>query len=225
MVLAVLLLALAMFSREIVARTDTVMLQGLPLSRKIVVIDPGHGGYDPGVTTGSLKEKDIVLAISLILRDYLQSGGAYVVMTREQDNDLLILPTAGPKKTQDMKNRKEIINNANPDLVISVHVNSISSSRWRGAQVFYSADSNKSKRIALLIQDELTRVLKNTNRSAKPGQYYIVNETNATAVLVEAGFISNSEEAKLLTDKDYQQKVAWAIYMGINRYFSDTVYQ
>jgi N-acetylmuramoyl-L-alanine amidase len=217
--LAVVLLLL--FWREISANAHPAIRPGLPLSRKTIVIDPGHGGYDPGVSAGSLKEKDITLAISLALRDCLQAAGAKVVMTREGDYDLLSLPAAGPKKRQDMEHRKQIIDAANPDLVVSIHVNSISSSRWSGSQVFYCDDSSEGKRLALILQEELARVLKNTDRQAKPGNYFILNESPAPAALVEAGFLSNRKEGRLLADKRYQAKVAWAVFLGINRYFTE----
>jgi N-acetylmuramoyl-L-alanine amidase len=190
---------------------------GLPLMGKTFVIDPGHGGYDPGVWCNDVEEKIVVLGISLALRDYLQSSGARVVMTRESDRDLLVLPTAGPKKKQDMKNRLNIIKDANPDLLISVHANSISSSIWHGAQVFYNPDCDASKMLAELIQQELARVLDNTDRMAKPGNYLILNEVDMPAIIVETGFISNPREAALLTDPEYQSKVAWSIYLGIIR--------
>lgn len=197
-----------------------VVRPGLPLAGKTIVVDPGHGGYDPGVFRGELEEKEITLAISLILRDYLQGGGARVVMTREADYDLLTLEVAGTKKTEEMRQRKELINAAEPDLLISIHVNAISSSRWSGAQVFYNKDCDNGKRLAESIQDELARVLKNTDRMAKAGNYFMLKETEAPlAALVETGFLSNPKEASLLAQKHYQNRVAWAVYLGITRYF------
>jgi N-acetylmuramoyl-L-alanine amidase len=215
-----LALLLLLFSREITAVVRPVNRPGLPLSGKTIVIDPGHGGYDPGVYAHGVKEKDVVLAIALKLRDYLQGAGARVVMTRETDRDLLVLPAAGPKKRQDMKNRLIIINAALPELVVSVHANAIASPRWRGAQVFYRDGDEASKSLAVIIQGELARVLKNTDREASPGNFLILNESPCTAVLVETGFISNPEEARLLSDPGYQGKVAWSIYLALFRYLS-----
>jgi N-acetylmuramoyl-L-alanine amidase len=206
---------------QITVSARPVIRPGLPLSQKVIAIDPGHGGYDPGGETNGILEKDIALAISLLLRDYLQAGGARVVMTREGDYDLLDLPVAGPKKKRDMEHRKQIIDAANPDLVVSIHVNAISSSRWSGSQVFYREDSPEGRRLALIIQEELTRVLKNTNRQAKPGNYFITNESDAPAAIVETGFISNPKEARLLANRRYQSQLAWAVFLGINRYFTD----
>ena len=201
-------------------RWSNSTVAGLPLAEKTFVIDPGHGGYDPGVIRNSVEEKNVVLDISLALRDYLQSAGARVVMTREIDKDLLVLPTAGPKKKQDMKNRLFIIRQAEPDMLISVHANAIGSYRWRGAQVFYSADSADSKVLAEMMQQELTRVLANTDRQAKTGDYLLLHEIDVPTVIVEVGFISNPEERRLLETQNYQSKVAWSIYLGIMRYYA-----
>ncbi len=220
LLLAVLLLLA--FSREITTVARPVSRPGLPLSGKTIVIDPGHGGYDPGVVAHGVIEKDVVLAISLKLRGYLQGAGARVVMTRETDRDLLVLPAAGPKKRQDMRNRIIIINAAAPDLVVSVHANAISSTRWRGAQAFYRIDDGEARVLAEIIQEELARVLKNTDRQAKPGNFFVLNESSATGVLVETGFISNPDEARLLNDGRYQDRVAWAIYLGLLRYLGRT---
>ncbi|MBS4030539.1 MAG: N-acetylmuramoyl-L-alanine amidase [Clostridiales bacterium] len=217
---ALVLLGALFFAGIFTANSRAVTSTGLPLSGITVVIDPGHGGYDPGVTRDNIEEKNVVLGISYALRDYLQTGGARVVMTRESDRDLLVLPTAGPKKKQDMKHRLFIIHSASPDLVVSIHANAISAPRWRGAQVFYNADCETGKRLAELIQTELANVLKNTDRQAKPGNYLILNEAGVPAVLVESGFLSNPAERELLSDEEYQSQLAWAVYLGITRFLN-----
>lgn len=217
---ALILFSVLLCAGILTANLRPVTSTGLPLSGITVVIDPGHGGYDPGVIRENVEEKHVVLGISYALRDYLQTGGARVVMTRESDRDLLVLPTAGPKKKQDMKHRLFIINSASPDLVISIHANAISASRWRGAQVFYNDDCEQSKRLAEIIQTELVNVLINTDRQAKPGNYLILNEVDVPAALVESGFISNPAERELLSDEEYQSQLAWAMYLGIIRFLN-----
>jgi len=101
------------------------------------------------------------------------------------------------------------------DIFISIHANADVSPRWSGAQTFYSGHSEKSKKIAIAIQDELTRVLGNTNRKAKTGTYYITDKTDMAAVIVEIGFLSNPNEEKLLISEDYQNKLVFAIFSGI----------
>ncbi|MCR3921159.1 MAG: N-acetylmuramoyl-L-alanine amidase [Firmicutes bacterium] len=202
--------------------SSTATLGGLPLAGKTIVLDPGHGGYDPGVMNNNVEEKNIVLEISLHLRDYLQAGGARVVMTRETDKDLLVVPTSGPKKREDMKNRMLLVESTNPELFVSLHANAIGSAQWHGAQVFHKSEHEPSKIVAEIVQQELIRILANTDRVIKPGNYYVLNEANRTAILVECGFISNPSEARLLSDSTYQAKVAWAIYVGILKYYHQT---
>lgn len=189
----------------------------MPLFSKVVAIDPGHGGPDPGATRGNLLEKDIVLDLGFKLRELLGSTGAVAFMTRESDADLADQnPTlAGGRKRRDILRRVELINQWQPDAALSLHVNAINSSRWRGAQVFYPPDDPESERLAKAIQSSLTRVLQNTNRVAKVGDYRVLNDSQCPVVLVEVGFISNPEEASLLSNENYRQKIVWAIYLGL----------
>lgn len=196
----------------------------LPLSGKIIIIDPGHGGPDGGAGEGEALEKDIALKISLKLRDYLQQQGAVVIMTREEDKDLANKGTKGlsRRKTEDLKARLKIINETPSDFFLSIHLNSIPSPRWSGAQTFYAKQMEENKRAAKFIQDELRTNLGNTNRKAKPiSSVYILKHANKPGVLVEAGFLSNPTERKLLMDDAYQEKVAASIYQGVLRYFSN----
>lgn len=192
----------------------------LPLTDCIIGVDPGHGGYDPGAGRGDIFEKDVVLQVGLYLRNFLHQAGAQVVMTRDEDSDLLELPT-GPKKQADMANRLTVLEEAETELVVSIHANYILSPRWRGAQTFYRGDCEKSRHLSRVIQEELIRVLQNTGRQAAAGDFFILNETSATASLIEVGFLSNPEEAVLLKSPDYQKKLAWAIYLGIVRHLSE----
>ncbi len=155
-----------------------------------------------------------MLEIALYLRDYLQQGGARVIMTREEDKDFL-LPAAGPKKRLDFSNRLKIVEDGGADLIVSIHANYISSPRWRGSQAFFQDGCNEGKNIAESIQAELTRVLQNTDRLARSGNYYMLRESSMPGAVVEVGFFSNPQEAALLGRADYQKKMAWAIYLGI----------
>lgn len=199
------------------ASSEPVIFQ-MPLHGKVIVIDSGHGGYDPGIRSNGLLEKDINLAVSLILRDYLQQGGARVVMTRERDMDFL-QPAAGPKKKLDMKNRLKIIEECGADLILSIHTNAISSSYWSGAQTFYQHEDEEGKALAQSIQTEMIRVLQNTDRKIKPGNYVLLRESSIPGVVVEVGFLSNPTEAGLLMTPEYQRKVSWSIYGGVVKYY------
>ena len=189
----------------------------LPLFTRVIAIDPGHGGPDPGATRGDLLEKDIVLDLGLELRDLLQGTGAITYLTRDTDTDLADQnpQVSGGRKRKDILRRVDLVNEWQPDAVLSLHVNAIGSSRWRGAQVFYQADNPASEELANTIQAALAKVLKNTNRMPKPGDYRILTDSQVPAVLIEVGFISNPEEAALLANADYRSKIVWAIYLGL----------
>lgn len=223
--LLIILLALAvLFGPAILVRhlreSETA---SVPLLQRVIAVDPGHGGVDPGALgPDGMHEKEIVLAIGLKLRSLLQSAGALVIMTRETDTDLsdaALLHQYSKRKRQDLLRRMELVNASGAELLISVHLNSLSSSRWTGAQVFYQPGSEEAKKLAEMVQGALREVLQNTNRLAAKSDYYVTRESQCPAVIVEAGFISNPAEAKLLRQEEYQDKVAWAIYVGILRYF------
>ncbi|HZK56967.1 MAG TPA: N-acetylmuramoyl-L-alanine amidase CwlD [Clostridia bacterium] len=196
----------------------------LPTTTRVIVIDPGHGGYDPGRPGLSGKdEKDINLAISLYLREYLEQSGSVVIMIREKDIDLYEDDGSGRrKKTIDMTKRKDIIIENEPHVFVSIHVNSFSQSGYYGAQTFYSIDNEESKQLAIIIQEELIRVLDNDNKRQPQGRddIFIIKGLDIPTVLVECGFLSNPQEEQKLNDPQYQQKVAWSIYVGLQRYFT-----
>jgi N-acetylmuramoyl-L-alanine amidase len=196
----------------------------LPLSGRIIILDPGHGGPDGGAVGGEVLEKDVSLSIAIKLRDYLQQQGALVMLTREDDTDLAEKDTKGysRRKTEDLKKRVKFINDSEADLFISIHLNAIPSPRWRGAQTFYHNSLEENERVAKFIQAELRRNLENTERLAKPiNGVYLLKYAKKPGALVEVGFLSNPDERQLLASDDYQTKLAASIYKGILRYFSN----
>ncbi|WP_102349479.1 N-acetylmuramoyl-L-alanine amidase CwlD [Bacillus sp. Marseille-P3661] len=198
----------------------------LPLSGQIIVLDPGHGAPDPGAGPKGAFEKDIAFNISLTLRDYLQEAGALVILTREDDNDLADKDLKGysRRKTQDLKRRAELINSSDANLLVSIHLNSLPSSKWRGAQTFYYPRFDENKQLAKSIQAEMERNLENTSRGVKViDTVYILKQAKIPSVLVEAGFLSNPQERELLNTKSYQEKVAASIYQGILRHYSENI--
>jgi N-acetylmuramoyl-L-alanine amidase len=216
-------LMLIMFSYELPA-TKTWTYWTMPLSGKVIALDPGHGGPDGGAQSkDGTVEKDINLNISLHLRDYLQEAGALVVMTREDDKDLADSSTKGysKRKTEDLMNRAQFINQQKSDLFLSVHVNSIPSTKWSGAQTFYYPNHKDSIVLATFIQEELKTNLNNTERIAKPvGNVFLLKTLQMPSALIEVGFLSNPEEADKLKSRNYQKKLAAAIYQGVLRYYS-----
>ncbi|WP_100374477.1 N-acetylmuramoyl-L-alanine amidase CwlD [Bacillus sp. FJAT-45037] len=197
----------------------------LPLSGKIIIIDPGHGGIDGGaVSKDGLLEKEVTLQISEQLRDYLQEAGALVLMTREEDRDLA---TEGTKKIrhrkiEDLKRRVEIVNESEADMFVSIHLNAIPSPKWSGAQTFYNRAIPENEGLAKFIQSEIKTNLENTERTAKPiNNVFLLKNAEIPGVLVEAGFLSHPTEASMLQTHAYQQKVAASIYQGIMRYYTN----
>lgn len=211
------------FSYELPS-TKTWTYWTMPLSGKTIAIDAGHGGPDGGAESAQgVIEKDINLAISLYLRDYLQQAGAIVVMTREQDNDLASPDTKGlsRRKTEDLQKRVEFIRKQKSDLLISIHLNSFPSAKWSGAQTFYYPSNKDNATLANLIQRELKLNLENTDRVSKQvDTVFLLKSLQIPGALVEVGFLSNPEESRLMAREDYQKKVAASIYQGILRYYS-----
>jgi len=195
------------------------------LANQVIVVDAGHGGFDPGAI-GPAKnvEKDITLAISNKLAYYLSQSGALVISTRDEDEDLAgdnFSGTLLQRKRKDLAARVSLAQANKADLYVSIHTNADVSPRWYGAQTFYSARSEKAQRVAEAIQAELIAQLGNTTRKAKTGNYYITEKTDMTAVIVEVGFLSNPKEERLLSDAQYQEKVAYAIFCGIAKAYLD----
>ena len=180
-----------------------------------VVLDAGHGGVDPGVlgVQTKVKESDLNLMIVRELQEDFENAGFAVVLTRTDEGGLYGLPTEGFKK-RDMQKRKEIIESAAPRLMISVHQNNFVSDRSRrGGQVFYNGESEEGKALADSIQSRLN-ALGGCAYSALKGDYYMLNCTQYTSVIVECGFLSNAEDEKLLTSKSYREQLAYEIFTG-----------
>ena len=209
-----------------IEKTDTTWASwSLPLSGKVIVIDPGHGGPDGGaVGKDNTVEKDITLKVSKMLLRYLQQAGALVYLTRETDRDLASDDTKGlsRRKSEDIRNRLKFIEEKKPDFFLTIHLNALPSERWRGAQTFYYPSFDENKHLAEMIQDEIRRNLENTDRKPlKIDGIYLLKHAEAPGALVEIGFLSNVEERELLKKEDYQQQMAASIYQGILRYVTE----
>ena len=193
-----------------------VSVQQENVRRNLVVLDPGHGGKDPGkVGADEELEKDINLAISLKVREKLEEDGMEVVMTREEDV-MLSDGDADNKKLEDLNSRIDIINEQQPAIAVSIHQNSYSDPAVRGAQVFYFTHSDKGKQAAEALQKELLEFDQENTRDIKANDtYYLLKKTEVPTVIVECGFLSCPGEAELLTDEVYQEELAGAIAKGI----------
>ena len=190
--------------------------------KAVVVVDPGHGGTDPGkVGISGQLEKDINLEIAKKLKTYLEASDVTVVLTRDKDMGLYSSGDAH-KKMADMRKRCQLIEEAKPDLVISIHQNSYHEEAIRGGQVFYYKTSVKGKKLAQILQERFDYVLGDANkRQAKANDnYYLLLHVKEPIVIAECGFLSNGEEAKKLETEEYQDRMAWTLHMGIMEYLN-----
>jgi len=187
----------------------------MPLSNKIIVVDAGHGAWDPGMVSGKVEEKDINLDIAKKLQVFLEQGGATVIVTRIDDSDL------AKNKRGDMQARRLIANTAGADIFVSIHQNSYQNSSVKGFQVFYFNESDNSKKLADSIQNSLKEFVNPGNKlsSRANKNYFVLKQTEMPAVLVECGFLTNYSDRTNLSSEEYQEKIAWGIYLGIVKYF------
>ena len=188
----------------------------------VVVIDAGHGGIDPGkVGINNALEKDINLSIAMRLKDLLEQNDITVVMTRQEDKDLAS-EHATNRKNEDLRARVQLIADTTPVVVVSIHQNSYPEEDVDGAQVFYYANSEQGKLLGTMIQEQLKAEIDDNNHRIAKGNkdYYILKRSSSPAVIVECGFLSNYEEAELLVTKEYQEKLAFAIHLGILQYIN-----
>lgn len=195
-------------------------------NEKIVLIDAGHGGDDPGkVGINGALEKDINLSIAFLVKKYLELQDVTVVMTRSEDKGLYREESPN-KKIEDLKNRLALMDASGAIMAVSIHQNSYTSERVKGAQVFYYESSEEGKKAALLMQEQLRKGVDETNRrEAKPNEsYYLLKKSPIPTVIVECGFLSNGEEADKLIQAEYQEKMAWNISIGILQYLNVMVY-
>ncbi len=189
-----------------------------------VVLDAGHGGIDGGVSgvkTGVM-ESELNLKVVKKLERYLNDAGISVVLTRTSEAGLYGVANSSLKR-KDMQKRKEIIEKAQPDLVVSIHMNDYSISTRRGAQVFYKSNDERGKLLAESIQYSFNQMEEATRScTALKGDYYILNCTEYPSVIAECGFLSNPEEEALLITDEYQDAVAYSLFKGIVGYLAQS---
>lgn len=192
------------------------------LQNKVIVIDPGHGGADPGAQNSGIIEKDINLDISLRLRKVLESKGCKVIMTRETDKDFFLpgFVRGRMAKRVELSQRINLASENIADLFISIHANSFPQRNTYGMETYYHLKSSPGKALAELIQEQLVALQPDNKRKAKAGDYYLINQSKMPAVIIEVGFISNPRERKLLMSNDYRDSVAAAVGTGIEHYFT-----
>lgn len=188
----------------------------------IVMLDPGHGGYDPGaITKQGVYEKMINLQVAQKVKEMLSPSGIKVFLTREEDIDLVPEGVKGKttRKQFDLNRRIELANEVNADIFVSLHVNATETGKQSGSETFYHYKSESGKKLAELIQQELIKIPGMNRRIAKPGDFYIIKNTSMPAVIVEVGYLSSMKEQEKLQQSWYQDQLARAIAKGIANYF------
>ena len=188
-----------------------------------IVLDAGHGGIDGGSVGVNTKitEAEINLNVTKSLETLLKGFGFNVVLTRHDSGGLYSM-TAQNKKQDDMKKRKEIINNAKPNMVVSIHMNSYINAYEKGAQCFYLVGESNGKTLAEHIQTEMQKQLVNARKNCNHADLYILKCAEVPSVIVEGGFLSNPQEEELLVTTDYQNKIAYSVFCGIVKYYEQT---
>ena len=216
MMMAVLLLTSVFFLSKEAAMVSNETAE----KEKVIVIDAGHGGADPGmIGIGGLEEKGINLAVSMKLKEALENQGFTVVMTRQEDKGLYEEGTRN-KKVQDMQNRIEIMEKAKPILAVSIHQNSYTEESVKGPQVFYYETSAEGQKLAVNIQSALNTELSTERPRKEKGNtsYFLLKKSPCVLNIVECGFLTNKQEAELLQTEEYQQKIVEAVAKGIVQY-------
>ena len=195
--------------KQFVTLIDDISLDNTVLKNKTVVIDPGHGGYDPGAIGFGLKEKDLTLSISLLLERKLKRAGANVIMTRNTD---IFVP---------LSQRRAIGSIDTADVFLSLHINSSIVSGAHGTETYWNINhaANDSKRLAENIQLQLLTKLATRDRGIREGNFEIIKHTRNPSILVELGFLSNANEAQKMASEEYKEDSAQAIFEGLIRYF------
>lgn len=205
-------------------KKDIIETNALPVTGKVIVIDPGHGVPDPGAqASDGTTEEELNLQIALKIQSLLEQSGCEVIMTRADEfsthDDGSI--TIREMKNSDLKNRVELGNESQADIYVSIHLNKIEQEQYTGWQTFYQSFSEESIKLSNSIQNNLNSIIdeNNTRESSKLDNIYIMKHIEIPITVVECGFLSNYNETLLLKTEDYQNKLAFGIYNGIMDYF------
>ncbi|WP_432357379.1 N-acetylmuramoyl-L-alanine amidase [Sporosarcina sp. UB5] len=186
---------------------------GNPLKDRIIVIDAGHGGKDPGATRNNLNEKDVVLRVAKLVESKLKEAGAKVLLTRSNDTYLTL------------EERTEFAKKHYAETFVSIHVNAATSTSAKGSEVFYDSSTNpnasESRLLASKIQSNLVKDANMVDRGVKDQRFYVIRNNNVAAVLIELGFISNPDDFNKLSSEQYMELYAEAIYQGLVQYYAE----
>lgn len=203
---------------------NVIETSSTPVSNHVVVLDAGHGLPDGGAeSSDGVYESSINLSIVEKLQGLLEASSCTVILTRSDENGIYELDaeTIREKKISDMKNRVQIGNNSNAEIFVSIHLNTISNSKYSGWQTFYKDGDENGINLATCIQDSLNYSIQRENNrvASKISDIYLTENLEIPFTIIECGFLSNSEECALLQTENYQEILAWGIYGGIMDYF------
>ena len=203
---------------------ESIPTVSLPVSGKTIVLDAGHGIPDEGAqSSNGTTEAQTNLKITLKVQNLLEQSGCTVILTRSDENAIYDANsnTIKEMKISDIRNRVKIGNESTADIFVSIHLNKISQSQYYGWQTFYKNENEKSINLATSIQNGLNEAINRENKRVplKISGIYIVDHVEIPLSIVECGFLSNPEEAELLQQDEYQNQLAWGIYIGIINYF------
>ncbi len=194
---------------------------------KIIIIDAGHGGEDSGaVGVSGVLEKDLNLEYAMEVGKLLEEKGYVIVYTRTDDRLLYKEEENiyGIRKISDLKNRAKVAEEYPSSLFISIHMNSFGAAKYSGLQVYYSEKDQTSQQIANSIQNKVKDSLQpENNRVIKKGEgMYLLENVSNPAVLIECGFLTNEDECKKLSEKEYKNQLCFSIVCGIIEYMEKT---
>lgn len=187
---------------------------------KTIYLDPGHGGIDSGTTYKKIYEKDINLLLCQKLKENLKNKGATVYLTRETDKDLA-LNNVKNRKRSDLIGRAYLINKTKPDMYLSIHINYLSQTKYKGLQIFYNNKNKENQTIA----ESLTEYIKEKTWNVRPPKYnntyYMYKNILPPGVLIEVGFLSNPDDRYRLTHEKYQDGIVDNITYALEKYFQE----
>jgi N-acetylmuramoyl-L-alanine amidase len=188
------------------------------LKGKTIVIDPGHGGSDPGaIGKSGLAEKDVTLAISTELRKLLEAKNAVVILTRTTDRDV---HSRQASDAQELQSRVNIANKASADVFVSVHIDSFVDSTAKGTTTYFAPQSVRGELLASKMQQSLVEQINLPDRGFRENNFYVLKHATMPAVLAEVAFISNPSEEAKLQQPDFIKKAAYGLFTGLTRFFS-----
>ena len=205
-------------------QSEIIETTASPVSGKTVVLDAGHGIPDEGAeSSNGTTEAETNLKIVMKIQNLLEQSGCNVILTRSDENAIYDLnsKTLKQKKISDIRNRVKIGNESAADIFVSIHLNKIPQSQYYGWQCFYKPNNESSIKLAKQLQENLNKSIQKENKRVpmKLDTVYIMKHVEIPISIVECGFLSNPEEEKDLLDDNYQNKLAWGIYNGIQEYF------